>query len=190
MTECCPSTCSITPSTILEAHKGPTLNFLYSQVVGLVMYLAMDTQSNLAFSVRLVLHFASNRKEVYVTTVKRILCYLWVTTNIGLTFGGSGNYQLVGYKDANYTSCTLTKVDVRICLPLWTSNVGVEKQETRMSGILNHKSQVNFIMYIEEQSRMATRVTGFLDDFARSTNSDIPRQPIYNCLGRKRTDFL
>lgn len=40
------------------------------------MYLAMDTQVDLAFSVGLVLSFESNLREVHVKGVKSILCYL------------------------------------------------------------------------------------------------------------------
>lgn len=73
------------------------------------MYVAIDTRPNLVFSVGLLLRFASNPKEVLVKVVKRIFCYLRATTNIGLTFGGSNNLQLVGYTDAKYVVCTLTR---------------------------------------------------------------------------------
>lgn len=67
----------------------------------------MGTWPNLAFSIGLVLHFASNPREVHVKTIKRILSYLRATTNIGLTFGESSNQRLVRYADANYANCTL-----------------------------------------------------------------------------------
>lgn len=79
------------PTTTLEAHNGLAANFPYSQTIGLVMYLAMGIQPDLAFSVGLVLRFARNLGEVHVKAVKKILCYLLATTNIVLTFSGSGN---------------------------------------------------------------------------------------------------
>lgn len=69
------------------------------------MYLATSPQPNLAFSVSLVLCFASNLNKVHVKAVKIILCYLLATTNIGLVFGGSSDQELIGYTDVNYASC-------------------------------------------------------------------------------------
>lgn len=109
MIDCRLTTSPVTHSATLEAHKGPAADFLYSQAVGLVMYLTMGTRQNLAFNVGLILCFASNPGEVHIKVVKKILPYLKAMTDIGLTFGGSGNQQLVGYADANYTSCTWTR---------------------------------------------------------------------------------
>lgn len=89
MTNCRPTACLVAPSANLKAHKGSIADFPYSQAVGSVMYLAMDIRSDIAFSVGMVSRYASNPEEVHVKAVKRILCYLRVTTAIGLTFGGS-----------------------------------------------------------------------------------------------------
>lgn len=109
MTNCQPTTCPITPNTTLQAHKGTIVDFLYSQVVGSIMYLAMDTRPDLAYSVGLVSQFASNPRGVHVKAVKRILCYLCATTNIGLTFGESNGQRVVGYVDADYAGCSLRR---------------------------------------------------------------------------------
>jgi hypothetical protein len=109
MIDCCPFTCPVTPSAILEAHEGPAVDFPCSRVVGLIMNLAMDTQPDLAFNVGLVSCFGSNPKEVHVKAIKRILPCLWVMTDIDLTFGGSGNQKQVGYMDVDYVGCTLTR---------------------------------------------------------------------------------
>lgn len=43
VTNCCPTTCLVISNTTLNAHEGPVVDFQYSQVVGLIMYLAMGT---------------------------------------------------------------------------------------------------------------------------------------------------
>lgn len=99
----------IAPNTTLEVHKGTMVDFLYSQAVGSIMYLAMDTRPDLAYDFGVVLQFASNLEEVHVKALKRILCYLHVTTNIGLTFGKSSNQLECGYADTDYAGCSLTR---------------------------------------------------------------------------------
>lgn len=73
------------------------------------MYLAMCTRQDLAFRIGLVSRFASNPGEVHVKAMKRILSYLRATTNIGLTFGGSNNQQMVAYANVDYAGCTSTR---------------------------------------------------------------------------------
>lgn len=41
MTNCCPTTCLVIPNATMEAHERLAVDFLYSLVVGLVIYLAM-----------------------------------------------------------------------------------------------------------------------------------------------------
>lgn len=91
MTDCRPTACPIVSRATLEAHEGPTAEYPYSQAIGSIMYLAMGTRPDLVFSVRLVSQFASNPGEVQVKAMKKILCYLRATTDIGLTFGKSNN---------------------------------------------------------------------------------------------------
>lgn len=91
MTNYWPIACSVAPNATVKAHEGPTTEFPYSQAVGFVMYLAMDTRPDLAFSVWLVSHFVINQGEVHVQAVKRILRYFCAMTKIGLSFGGSNN---------------------------------------------------------------------------------------------------
>lgn len=52
------------------------------------MYLAMDIRPDLAFTVMLVLRFTNNLHEAHIKAVKKILCYLQATTNIGLNLVG------------------------------------------------------------------------------------------------------
>lgn len=109
MIDRCPTACPISHGAILEAHEGLVADFPYSQAIGSIMYLALDTQQDLAFSVTMVLRFVSNLEEVHIKAIKKIFCYLRATTNIGLTFGKSNNQHLVEYTNADYVGCTLLR---------------------------------------------------------------------------------
>lgn len=106
MIKCRPIAYLVAPNTSLEVHKGLAVNLPYSQDVGLVMYMAMNTWSNLAFNLELVLRFARYLGEVHLKAVKRILIYLQATTNMSLVYGGSSNKRLVKYANADYACCT------------------------------------------------------------------------------------
>lgn len=93
----------------MEEQERLDADFSYSQDVGLVMYLAIGTQLDIVFSFKLASRFVSNLREVQVKVVKRILSYLCATTDIRLTFGKSNNQRLVGYADADYAGCTLSR---------------------------------------------------------------------------------
>lgn len=86
-----PISSSVTLGASLEVHKGPTINFPYSQAVKSIMYFAMGTRPDLAFNIGLVLCFASNLCKIHVKAVKKILRYLQATIDIGLVFGGNSN---------------------------------------------------------------------------------------------------
>lgn len=109
MTNYCPIASLVALRANLEVHEGLVVNFQYFQAVKLMMYLAIGTDLNLAFNVGLVSRFVSNLCEAHVKAVKRILCYIRATTNIGLTFGGSSNQQLVDYVNIDYASYTSTR---------------------------------------------------------------------------------
>jgi hypothetical protein len=91
MADCHPTTYPVAPSATLETHKRRAANFPYSQVVGLGIYFAIGIHPNLAFRVGEVSHFASNLGKVHVKAIKRILCFLHATINIGFTFDMSNN---------------------------------------------------------------------------------------------------
>jgi len=56
----------------------------------------------LFYSVYLCARFQSDPKESHLTAVKRIFRYLKGTTNLGLLYRKSLDYQLVGFCDADY----------------------------------------------------------------------------------------
>src|SRR3954463_9010233 len=74
---------------------------LYRGMIGFLLYLTAS-KPDILFSVCLCARFQSDPRESHLTAVKRILRYLKGTTNIGLVYRRSKEYNLVGYCDADY----------------------------------------------------------------------------------------
>ncbi|XP_070036065.1 secreted RxLR effector protein 161-like [Nicotiana tomentosiformis] len=74
---------------------------LYREMIGSLLYLTAS-RPNIIFSVALCVRFQANPKESHLTTVKRILRYLKGTTDLCLWNPKGGNFNLVGYADADY----------------------------------------------------------------------------------------
>ncbi|KAH8241720.1 hypothetical protein KR032_007137 [Drosophila birchii] len=67
------------------------------------MYLAVCTRPDLAHAVSLLSQFNSNFNQQHWTAAKRVLRYLKLSENIGLTFKKTGK-NLFGYADADWGS--------------------------------------------------------------------------------------
>src|SRR4051812_6549427 len=74
---------------------------LYRGMIGSLLYLTVS-RPDILFSVCLCARFQSDPRESHLTAVKRILRYLKGTTNVGLVYRRSEDYNLVGYCDADY----------------------------------------------------------------------------------------
>jgi len=72
-------------------------------MIGSLLYLTAS-RPNILFSVCLCARFQSDPRESHLTTVKRIFRYLKGTTNLGLLYRKSlnYNYKLIGFCDADY----------------------------------------------------------------------------------------
>src|SRR4051812_48556140 len=66
-----------------------------------LLYLTAS-RPDILFSVCLCARFQSDPRESHLTAVKRILRYLKGTTNVGLVYKRSKEYNLVGFCDADY----------------------------------------------------------------------------------------
>ena len=80
----------------------------YRGMIGSLLYLTA-TRPDIMFSVRLCARFQSNPKISHLKTVKRILRYLKGTTNLGLQYPKSENFELIDYVDADFAGCRLDK---------------------------------------------------------------------------------
>jgi len=74
---------------------------LYRGIIGSLLYLTAS-RLDILFSVCLCARFQSNPRESHLTVVKRIFRYLKGTTNLGLLYRKSLDYQLVELCDADY----------------------------------------------------------------------------------------
>src|SRR3954469_16452290 len=74
---------------------------LYRGMIGSLLYLTAS-RPDILFSVCLCARFQSDPRESHLTAVKRILRYLKGTTNVGLVYRRSKDYNLVGFCDADY----------------------------------------------------------------------------------------
>eukprot|EP00877_Chromochloris_zofingiensis_P009919 jgi/Chrzof1/5180/Cz15g15040.t1 len=101
----------LSPSIKLAKDEGDPLDkehYPYSQLVGSLMYLAITSRPDLAFSVGALARYMSCPTTVHWQAAKGVLRYLGGTVDYGITFG-SDNSGLIGYCDADYAGDTDTR---------------------------------------------------------------------------------
>jgi hypothetical protein len=80
----------------------------YATLIGSLMYLAIRTRRDIAYSVQRLAQFTQNPKPIHWTAVKHIFRYLKGTRTLELTYGGSdeelNNEELNIYCDADWAS--------------------------------------------------------------------------------------
>eukprot|EP00877_Chromochloris_zofingiensis_P010109 jgi/Chrzof1/5351/UNPLg00816.t1 len=89
----------LSPSIKLAKDEGDPLDkehYPYSQLVGSLMYLAITSRPDLAFSVGALARYMSCPTTVHWQAAKGVLRYLGGTVDYGITFG-SDNSGLIGY---------------------------------------------------------------------------------------------
>ena len=80
----------------------------YRGMIGSLLYLTA-TRPDIMFSVGLCSMFQSNPKIYHLKAIKRILRYLKCTTNLGLWYPKSENFELIAYADADFARCRLDR---------------------------------------------------------------------------------
>ncbi|XP_049369397.1 secreted RxLR effector protein 161-like [Solanum verrucosum] len=93
----------MSPSTCLESDTtGKAVNKkLFRGMIGSLLYLTAS-RPDIMFSVCKCARFQSAPKESHLTIVKRIIRYLIGTSNMGLWYPFSENFDLIGYSDADF----------------------------------------------------------------------------------------
>jgi len=79
----------------------------YATLIGSLMYLAIGTRPDIAYSIQCLAQFTQNPKPVHWTAVKRIFRYLKGTRTLGITYDGSNELntnELNIYCDADWAS--------------------------------------------------------------------------------------
>lgn len=83
-------------------------NIPYQRLIGCLMYLAVLTRPDIAYSVSYLSQFNNSYSDVHFTYVKRVLRYLYKTKNYCLKYS-QGTADLVGYVDADWASDALDR---------------------------------------------------------------------------------
>ena len=93
------------PHVRLVVPSEPKFNSPYREVVGSLLFLAMISRPDIAYSVGVASRFLDNHDDSHWHAVKRILRYLKETQNFGLLFHRERESDaLVGYSDADYAA--------------------------------------------------------------------------------------
>ena len=87
---------SATPESIDLAIKAE-----YQSIVGALLYCAVSTRPDIAYSVNMLCRVMSKPNDVMLRHAKRVLCYLHRHKDVGLTYEPAAT-QLVGYSDADW----------------------------------------------------------------------------------------
>lgn len=80
----------------------------YQIKLGCLMYAAIGTMPQLAYTIQTLSQFSSNPGQEHMTALKRVFRYLAYAKDheIGLTYGGGGDWstEIIGYSDADWGS--------------------------------------------------------------------------------------
>jgi len=96
-----------TDEIINQGEPDPKLSTGYATLIGSLMYLALGTRPDIAYSVNKLAQFTHNPKPKHWTAVKRIFRYLKGTRTHVLTYGGSDDLlspKINIYCDADWAS--------------------------------------------------------------------------------------
>lgn len=100
------------PHTVLypaEENETENRSVPYRGAVGSLMFLAVVTRPDIAYSVNAVSKFLNNHESHWVA-VKRIISYLVETCEMGIENRASDSgIELVGYSDADFASDVATR---------------------------------------------------------------------------------
>ena len=82
-------------------------DFPFSEAIGSLMYLCVNTRPDIAFSVAKLSQFLSKPHVLHWKAVQKLLKYLKGTTNLGIRYSCQGENKdiLTGFSDADYAGC-------------------------------------------------------------------------------------
>ena len=75
----------------------------YASVVGMLLYLAINTRPDITFAVHQAAWFSHRPMQCHEDAVKRIMRYLIGTKDEGLCFGSKTDFRLEAYVDADFS---------------------------------------------------------------------------------------
>ncbi|GKC11356.1 ribonuclease H-like domain-containing protein [Tanacetum coccineum] len=81
---------------------------LYRSLAGALQYLTF-TRPDLSYAVQQLCLYMHDPREPHLNAMKRVLCYLRGTTDLGLQLFRSTTSQLIAYSDADWEGCLATR---------------------------------------------------------------------------------
>ena len=91
-------------------YEIETENVPYREAVGSLMFLAIVSRPDIAYSVNLVSKYLNKHNSEHWGAVKRIFAYLKGTLDYGIEYcSGGSNLNLVGYSDADFAGDVETR---------------------------------------------------------------------------------
>ena len=133
----------------------------YRELVGALMYLAVATRPDIAFSVSALSQFNTNYRQIHWSAAKRVLRYLKGTMNLGLVFE-SNNDLLKGYVDADWASCLNDRRSYTgFVFVLGTGPVSWDVKKQRTVTLSSTESEY---MTLAEAEKEAIALRGFLEE--------------------------
>ena len=93
----------LVPVTEDNPFKDPSL---YHATIGSLMYAAIGTHPDLAFAIQKLAQFSHALSDEHWKAVKRVLCYVKGTLDLGITYSGAKDSSLTpqGYSDTDWAS--------------------------------------------------------------------------------------
>ena len=88
-------------SNLAGVEVNPTL---YRSIISSLLYLTAS-RADVSFSVRVCARFQVALKESHMTAVKRIIRYVYGTSDYGIWYSRDSNDCLAGYLDADWAVC-------------------------------------------------------------------------------------
>ena len=109
MSDCRPAKIPISPGvanslTVYEDKAEKSIVALYQSAVRALMWPAMHSRLDLAYSVGVLSRFCSNPRLIHVELVKRVLRYVSGTLHLGLTYDREADTpdDVIGYTDSDF----------------------------------------------------------------------------------------
>lgn len=103
MSECKTVTTPMDVSIDLRSQTESAGNVPYQNLIGCLMFLAINTRPDILFAVSFLSQFNQNPMQAHWTAAKRVLQYLKGTLDYGLTFKRTGE-PLCGFVDADWAN--------------------------------------------------------------------------------------
>ncbi|CAI7927896.1 unnamed protein product [Closterium sp. NIES-54] len=129
-------TITLTPSHMVQQSVDPTVP--YPELVDCLMYLMTCTRPDLAYPLSLLACYVApgRHRKVHWDGAKRVLCYLYSTSGMGLVLGGWARVVLTGHADASLVDNLATQRSSQGYTFILGSG-SVSWRSTRSSSVLN-----------------------------------------------------